>query len=271
MFIHFAFSSEKGDTELQTCKLIELILDKRRLLFRKNPEFIPVINAQFMDSNIQPIHVNNFQKGEDFVQLDVTSETDNLPYLFQYLREDIKIICFICTSFDELKNSNHIEEYGKIGLIFDEIFLKDNSIKEVHYYTEESLISDSLIINWNRNYARRSNLSNCQMLEKRKLELEILTYRKPAKLFKSLFESKIIVIGGQNEGLMQTYGRYPLGYNFKNEKEWRIISKSNNDYLCFKEEALKSIIVPDINSKTNIENYLNINWLHTPEIFVSTK
>lgn len=55
MFIHFAFSSIKEDTELQTCKLIVLILDERRLLFGKNPEFIPVINAQFMNSNIHSI------------------------------------------------------------------------------------------------------------------------------------------------------------------------------------------------------------------------
>lgn len=126
-------------------------------------------------------------------------------------------------------------------------------------------------MDWNRNYARRSNLSNCQKVEKRKLELEILTYRKPAKLFESLFYSKIIVIGGPNEGLKETYGRYPLGYDFTKEKEWRIISKSKNDYLYFKEETLKGIIVPDINSKTKIENYLNSYWLYRPEIFISQK
>ena len=63
MHIHFAFSSLKKNPEEQICNLIDLILEKRRLKFNKNPEFIPIINAEFINSNVKPIHLENFQKG----------------------------------------------------------------------------------------------------------------------------------------------------------------------------------------------------------------
>lgn len=268
MYIHFAFSSLKKNPEKQICNLIDLILEKRHLRFGKNPEFIPVINAEFMNSNVKSVHVENFQKGEDFVQLDVSSKIDNPLFLFKYIRVEIKIICFINTSFDELKSLTQLKQYGKVGLIFDEKFLIDNSLKEVYYYTEGSLIYDPLILEWNFKYARRSNLSAYQIDEKRRLELEILTYRKPSRLFKSLFDSRIIVIGGPNEGIMESYGRYPLGYDFTKEKEWRILSKTQNDYLFFEEKALKGIIVPNIECKKRIEDYFKSNWITKPEIFI---
>lgn len=150
MFIHFAFGNlgRLGKIEEQTNAATEYILREKRLKVSKCKEFIPV----FPDPNSKPIPLKPFKKVEGRNDLVVAAiDGDHLTDTesIRYLPEDVSTICFIKIAFNQLKNSTHAREYGKLGIVLTNDFLKGKSIKRVQYYAEESLHTDPLILKWN--------------------------------------------------------------------------------------------------------------------------
>jgi hypothetical protein len=183
--------------------------------------------------------------------------------VIHYLPEDVSMICFIQIAFHQLRTSNHHSEYGKFGIVLTNKFLKDNFLHPVYYYSEESLYHNPAILKWN--YGNKSG--KLTQSERHLLEEEITSYRKPIRLF-SDFEKSITHIINFNNGKTPktdcfTYNRYPIGYDFSQENEYRIVIK---ECLSFKETDLFMIIVPDHDSKDIIDNYLNKNWIHKPKV-----
>jgi len=268
MFIHFAFGNlgKSGRVEEQTDAVIEYILKEKRLKISKCKEFIPI----FPDQNSTPIPLKPFKAVEGRTDL-VVAEIDGNRLAdvdsIRYLPEDVPMICFIKTTFNQLKNSMHAREYGKLGMVLTNKFLKAQGIKRVHYYTEESLHTDPLILKWNHDWAK-GKLSSA---EARQLQKEITAYRKPAKLFPSFAKSVTHVIQfGSDKPQTDyfTYNRYPKGYDFTKENEYRIVLAEGIEYLHFEEDDMYMVITPDREAKKAIETFLNQNWREKPKVEV---
>jgi hypothetical protein len=271
MLIHFAFGSlgKQGKTEEQTKQVINYVLQEKRLLVSKCKEFIPA----YPKKGAKRIPSEMFKvtgEGEASVTFNIKEDPNWLSKLpddttIHYLPMDIPMICFVKMSFNQLKSSTHSKEYGKFGLVFTDIFLKNKGVKPVYYYTEMSLWSDPLIKRWNSEGDKMSRL------EKEKLEREILSYRKPASLFHTFQESVTIKMSRASEETTieyLTYDRYPENYDFTKEKEHRIVFDNGIEYLHFTEEDLFIVIVPDVKSRDDVANCLRQNWSKHPIIEV---
>jgi len=156
-----------------------------------------------------------------------------------------------------------------MGIVLKDDFLKRSSIKAVQYYDEDSLFSDPLVVEWNLKFAYKPNLNSIERREKCEIETKILAFRKPATLFKSFLESRQLAI--KNMGtkidveIVDAYERYPIGYNFREEMEWRIVSDTE-EFLPFFESDLFIVIVPDEKCGSVLNQYFNKNWKIIPRI-----
>ncbi|MCX5832591.1 MAG: hypothetical protein NT140_12025 [Deltaproteobacteria bacterium] len=171
-------------------------------------------------------------------------------------------------SFEQLPMHPHKEQYGKLGLVFDNEYLSKNKIRKVYYYKEESLFYDPIVLQWNHYFAYKSNLSPIEILRKKELEEQILAYRKPHTLFNSFSESRKLAVNNNGVRIADVYERYPIGYEFCKENEWRISSQSNEDYLNFEEKDLKAVITSDEKSTKQLERYFATEWNVSPDILV---
>jgi hypothetical protein len=271
MLIHFAFGSlgKQGKTEEQTKRVIELILQEKRLLVSKCKEFIPAFPKKGA-RRIPPKMFKVTGEGKASATFNLKEETDSLNKLpdattIHYLPVDVPMICFIRIAFNQLKSSTHSAEYGKFGLVFTESYLKSNGIRPVFYYTESGLWNDELIKRWN------SDQNKMPKKDKADLEREIVSYRKPATLFPTFKESVTMKLTRANEGTTLeylTYDRYRDNYDFTKEKEHRIVFDEDVDYLYFGEDDFFMAIVPDLKSKNKVESFFKRNWLKQPMVEV---
>lgn len=267
MFIHFAFGmlGKQDKIEEQTESVINLILKEKRLLISKCKEFIPA----FPQKGAKRIPPEMFKVTGDGVA-SVTFHPKEDPNWFKnlpdatsitYLPMDVLMICFINISFNQLRASTHLTEYGRFGLVFTDHFLKRHGAKPVHYYTESSVWHDEAIKKWNY------GLNNLSQPEKSELEQEIINYRKPATLFAS-FKEPIMKLTRAAERTkleyLSRYDRYPDGYDFRKENEFRIVFAKGADYLCFDEQDLFVIIAPNSQAKNAIELFLKQYYLKHP-------
>lgn len=274
MLIHFAFGSMKQDTGMQVDAVMNTILSEKRLKYSKNREFIPVfqphLHPRFRGQEVFRIPLESFKVSDNLL---VASSDDIQPMKPEsevyFLPDEINMICFIKITFNKLKSSPHSKEYGKLGLVFTEEFLKKQKIESVSYYEEKALTKDPIVIEWNMKFAYKPNLPAGKLKEKSELETQILAYRKPASLFDSFRESRRIAVrntgAGIESAIEDAYARYPFGYNFRDENEWRIASKLD-EYMDFEEENLSMVIVPNEESKQVLERYFKAKWTVQPAI-----
>jgi hypothetical protein len=262
MFIHFAFNSLAKENKIaeQTQNIIELILKKKRLKPLECPEFIPVYPTPGLSINLGDPQV----KSDRLVVMKVrdTSADERITYL----PVPVRMLCFIRISFNQLAMSPHSEQYGKFGIVLTNSFLKNKGIHPVDYYTEESVWTNPLIME--RNHYTENNLHPERHKE---MQDKIVNYSKPATLFFSFLKLTTIEINRTPESLTgkrYTYNRYPEGYDFTKENEYRIIFDKGEDYLCFNEGDLLMVITPDLKSKDGIESFFKLHWSKQPEVRV---
>ncbi|MCX5832592.1 MAG: hypothetical protein NT140_12030 [Deltaproteobacteria bacterium] len=75
MYIHFAFGAYKNDIQIQTNSVIDDVLQKKRLLLKANPEFIPVFqphihakifnDSRFIDTTVLNLPLEGFLSEND--------------------------------------------------------------------------------------------------------------------------------------------------------------------------------------------------------------
>lgn len=264
MFIHFAFGTlgKKEKVKEQTYNVIEHILKRKRLKVSKCKEFIPAFNSpHYKGISWDSLMISK----QSLVSHSDTMKLTSVEPI-TYLPMDVSMICFIKISLKKLKNSSHSKQYGKFGIVLTDNLLKSKGIKPVVYYTEKSLWKDQIIKKWNKNKGR-----NLPPEEKKKVEKEILHFRKPAVLFPSFLKSIIGIINSNSDGInleLWTYNRYEEGYNFRDENEYRIVFEKGEDYLYFEEKHIYMIITPDESSKINVEKYLSYAWNRQPQVIV---
>jgi len=272
MFIHFAFGQlgKQGKTREQIERVVGSILSERRLLVSRCTEFIPALPIP----GAKRIPPEKFSLAKDDEGRQVVSAQIDLARWNQlpdatditYLPVLVPMICFTQASFSKLRNSPHQREYGRLGLVLTDKFLRSNGLRHVVYYSEDSLWNDPLIRQWN-NY----HLNKCPE-KARLLEKEILMYRKPATYFRSFADQTTMKIATTSAGTKlehcHKYDRYRIDYDFRAEREFRIAFEEGIDYLCFKESDLYMLIVPDLDSKVEIEKYLSKEWRRLPLVFV---
>ena len=261
MFIHFAFGSmTKGNIGEQTQKVIELILKEKRLKPSECPEFIPVYPTLGRKLNLGDPEV----KSDRLVvmQLRGTSNDEKITYL----PDDVRMLCFIKASLNQLTMSPHSRQYGKFGIVLTNSFLERKGLHLVDYYTEKSVWTNSLIKKWNHYTKNNLHPEKCQEMRDK-----IVNYSKPATLFPSFLKLTTIEISKTPEGLTAkryTYDRYPEGYDFRKEQEYRIVFDKDEDYLYFDENDLFMVITPDLKVKGEVETFLKCNWSKQPKIEV---
>jgi hypothetical protein len=249
MFIHFAFGQfgKQGKIIEQTEEVISKILTEKRLVARNCTEFLPAFPVRGKSLPLGlPAKVTKDDEGHPTVWFKIGDggkdrQVNDIEITF--LPSDVAMICFINTSFNSLRVSPHPKEYGKFGLVFNTPFLKSNGLRPVSYYSEESLWHDPAIIAWN-NAAHRKE-TNLKAIQD-----NILAYRKPDEITSSRYK----------------YDRYPVGYNFRDEHEHRIVFQTEADYLQFKEDDVYMIIVPNSYAKEEISSFVKNNWKRTPLI-----
>jgi len=269
MFIHFAFGSlaKQGKVFEQTENFINLILKEKRLLVSKCQEFIPafpVKGAKRIPNEMFKVTGNGVASATFHPQQD-PNWLKNLPddTRISYLPVNVSMICFIQIPFTQLASSNHATEYGQLGIVLTNHFLRQKSIKQVYYYTETSIWQDESVIKWN--YGR----GKLPLSEKRKLEEEIVNYRKPAYLFPDLKETMMklsTVENNTNLECVPKYVRYPVDYDFTKESEFRITFSNEEQYLQFDEKDIFMIIVPDASARSQISSFLKTNYSSYPKV-----
>jgi len=280
MFIHFAFSSLKDAPDKQLEAVISNILETKRLKYSVNPEFIPVFQPhllpRFKGQEVAHIPLESFKPSKDGGVANMNNfRSINPANDLYFLPHEIHMLCFIKIPFKQLSKSPHPLEYGQFGLVLSDQFLKKNRIAAVQYYEESSLFADPLVVGWNLKFGYKPNLSPSEIKDKRGMERQILAFRKPATLFESFRDSRLLAVTKLSEGqtnlqIVDAYERYPIGYDFREEKEWRIFSQADN-FLSFTENDLFMVIVPDERCKLNLERYFRNNWKDVPEIRVFPK
>jgi hypothetical protein len=275
MFIHFAFGQlgKQGKVIEQTEKVISTILTEKCLVARYCTEFLPVFPppGEACRLNLKlPAKITKDDKGRPTVWLRIgDQDKDKQPTHNEitFLPSDVPMVCFINISFDDLKASPHSKEYGKFGIVLNTQFLKSVGLKPVLYYSEESLWHDPEIIVWND--AARRNDKNLKAMQD-----EIVAYRKPETYFRRFADLTTIMIRKTTDNIAVShykYDRYPVGYDFRKEHEHRIVFQSENDHLQFKVDDVYMVIVPTLDTKTQIFSYLKDKWKRLPfiEVFPS--
>lgn len=272
MFIHFAFGQlgKQGKIIEQTEKVISTILTEKRLVARNCTEFLPAFPVRGKPLPLKlPAKITKDDNGRPTVWFKIGAEVKdrqpNYDENITFLPSDVAMICFINISFNDLKTSPHSKEYGKFGIVLNTQFLKSVGIKPVLYYSEESLWHDPEIIAWNN--AARRNEKNLKAIQD-----EILAYRKPETYFCRFAELTTITIRKTPDDITASpykYDRYPVGYNFREEHEHRIVFQTENDHLQFKEDDVYMIIVPNSYAKEEISSFLKDKWKQIPlmEVF----
>jgi hypothetical protein len=268
MLIHFAFGQlgKQGNTAEQTRLVIENILAERRLLVSQCREFIPVLPVPGA-KKIPPemFEVDKDEDGAASAKIDLR-KFHELPDAtdITYLPIAVSMICFIQIAFNQLKSTPHSKEYGKFGLVFENKFLHSQGAKPVGYYTENSLWNDPLIIEW-------SNTRNSKDSSKRlQLQTAITLYRKPATYFPAFAEQTMMKVTRTAKGTIlehyYKYDRYEIGYDFRNEQEYRIAFQDGQEYMYFTEKDLYMIVAPNSISKSQMESYLSREWQSIPQV-----
>ncbi len=280
MFIHFAFSSLKNAPDKQLEAVISNILKKKRLKYGVNPEFIPVFqphcHPRFAGKKVVGIPFEKFKPSNSGSVADLNDLKPTMPqYNYYFLSDYIYMLCFINISFEFLSKSPHSLEYGKFGFVFSENFLNKNDIAAVQYYEETHLCTDPLVKEWNIKYAYKNNnsLTPVEIEEKKEIERQILAFRKPATLFKSFSESRLLEISKRSQEqtsfkIVDAYERYPIDYDFRKEKEWRIVSQEKKDFLSFTEEDLSTVIAPNDECVKPLKDFFDSNWNVRPGITI---
>jgi len=267
MLIHFAFGAlgKQGKIEEQTEQVIELILNNKRLKVSKCTEFIPEFpKPGSIRIPMDKFHLESNGAGSQLVyDLDLKKPQQPNEDSIYFLQRDVPMICFIKIAFNQLQTSDHWKEYGKFGIVLTDKFLGSRGITPVKYYTEESLWSDPLIRKWN------FELKSLSPGRREGCEKEILTYRKPAKMFPAFKNSVMAKVtsapsGGTLEFLR--YNEYPEGYDFRKENEYRIAFEEGVEYLYFNEDDLFMVITPELKAKDRVESFLKHNWTQQAQV-----
>jgi hypothetical protein len=263
LYIHFAFGqlAKEGKLDEQLNEFRKKILEKKQLKISECTEFIPRLNNP-ADGSIS-IDLTKGTVSNGRVSFNAHN-TIKLPSV-SYLPQAVPMICFISIPFEKLAASSHSQEYGKLGIVFQEKFYKKHGLKSVIYYDEKSILNDELIMKY-RKY--NSFMSNEEL---HLVVTEIITYRKPKTLTENFSKSAAAIItprGKDTKLSFFTYDRYPIGYDFTTENEHRMAFDKGVDFLPFEEEDVFMIIVPNKESKMKIDQYFHENWKIIPQVEV---
>ena len=228
------------------------------------------MHSKFKAKEVGQIALENFKPTKDGVKVSL----DELRFIkpesdIHFLPSEVSMLCFIKSPLKKMARSPHSLQYGRFGIVLTDDFLNRKRIKAVQYYEELSLFTDPLVTKWNIKFAYKPNLNSAERREKHDLQTQILAFRKPATLFESFRESRLLaiknVVGQVDMEIIDAYDRYSIGYDFREEKEWRIVSHSE-DFLSFSENEFFMVIVPDAGCKSALQNYFDENWKKIPQI-----
>ncbi|RDK04607.1 hypothetical protein DLM46_01685 [Paraburkholderia lacunae] len=259
MKIHFAFGSDAktGNINSQAEKTLEYILIPKRLRGSTCEEFIPA----FPNPNSLWGDIGNSKIGSGN---GIVIENWKRPPPVSFLPNQVCMFCMTDIPFRKLASSPHSGEYGKLGIAFTNQFIKRMAARPVLYYEIDDLKTDPLVLQYHEALEKHSETLDL-------LRRQLLTFRKPAKLWPDFLESKVAkieIINGQAELSVSHYSRYPVGYDFTKEHEVRICLQADNPYIDFSEEDVQSLIAPNEHIAMMLRRELETKWKAIPEILI---
>jgi hypothetical protein len=255
--VHFCFGSDSrdGDIDKQVEKACALILGPKRLKASSCPEFLPTTNnsgALFARPSSAKLQAD--------VSIVLDDWTSSPPVTL--LPMGVHMICFANLSLNQIKNWNCKEHYGRLAIAFTDQFRARVGAKNVCYYNWLDLPHDPKVVAYTQS-VRAQNPDRC-------LESELLSYRKPLKLWRA-FKEYFSVISVQNTTGIPSlevlpYSRYPTGYEFVKECEARIVLEADAEFLSFLPTDVLKIYAPTEKARIDIETYLKTHWDWQPPV-----
>ncbi|KTD71529.1 hypothetical protein [Legionella tucsonensis] len=260
--IHFAFGSDKLNPNLQYSKLLNFILQYRRLKISKNEEFIPVPTKP----NGILLNPNHFTLNWNGHISQVMPKTYSKKFGdYAFLPHPVRMICFIKCKLNSKEMHHHSIRYGKMGLIFKEEFLQQNGLKKVAYYTNNDIAKDPLLKEY---WALSRNTKPEDANRLKELAKEICLTRKPALQYEDFrSEASTVISVSDGQISLYQYDRYEDGYDFRRENEYRIPFTTPDEYMYFEEQDLLGITVPNHKIAKKLSEYL-VGWTKRPEVII---
>lgn len=178
---------------------------------------------------------------------------------------DVWMISFVNIPLSKLRHWQGLSHYGRLGIAFTDEFVRRIGIRRVHYYQYPNLERDPLVV--------RLNQAAFDTVEREELLHEVISYRKPARLWaeiNGLFAAmRLTAVGGGDVEIEKlTYSRYEVGYNFEAESEARKVMLEHERDLPFRESDVLRVIAPDKATARAIEAFLKEQWKKPPAVIV---
>jgi len=258
--IHFTFGSYYRDKKYkeQTDMFLNYILLKKTLKSFTCPEFIPLIS----EKNSMYVPLDQWVINKQDNTITINPQKAIAPPPVDLMPFPVHMISFVNISFKKLKLWKPSEHYGKLGIAFTNDFKIRNYAKQVSYYDLLGLEKDYLVkkLNISQDFSSNNPLFH-----------EIISYRKPSTMWEEFYTLFGQIEQSEATGYKlkkTTYSRYPIEYNFKEEKEFRIVTKKEGDFIKFNENDILAIIVPDSPTKEYIKNKLFNKWDKVPNFII---
>lgn len=255
--VHFCFGSHSrnGEIDKQVVDTCTYILGPKRLKASPCPEFLPTINnpnAFYALPNSARMSANGSVTLNEWIS---SPPVSLLPI-------DVNMICFANLAHNQIKNWSCKAHYGSLAIAFTDEFRARVRAKKVCYYNWLDLPKDPKVIAYTRSVKTQN--------PNRDLERQLLSYRKPLKLWKE-FKEYFSVISVQNANGIPSlevlpYSRYPIGYDFVKECEARIVLEADAEFLSFSPTDVLKIYAPTQKARMDIQTYLKMHWDWQPPV-----
>lgn len=261
--IHFAFGGlhREGKHQEQLNRFIECIVMPKEIRSFACPEFMPILTlpgGQVADmSSAVPL-------SEGGTGITFERYTANQPVTLICM--DYYMASFVDIPLKKLSRWPPADHYGRLGLAFTDAFRRKAGVKSVGYYPFEALDKDPRVIELNREIWSGRFEQRMDYWHK-----EFLPYRKPAFLWESFqskfYSLKVTATEGGATIEKQTYSRYPVGYNFQDEREARVVTNESSA-IPFEESDVLCFLVPSEPIKVMLEECLSTSWRKPPPVQV---
>jgi hypothetical protein len=259
--IHFAFGGlwREGKIQEQVDAFVECILATKSLKAFICPEYLPIINSG-KGLVGDPDSMKVMEGGG------VTWGRWVKPPPVMLLPCEVCMVSFVDVPFAKLRKWAPAEHYGRVGIAFSDDFRRRLHVQRVTYYQYPDLARDPFVKRYNQATAEKNETLRTQLSQ------VLLHHRKPATLWpelNGLFAAvRVTETKSGTTFEKQTYSRYDEGYDFRIEREARIITEKEAPNVPFEETEVLRIFVPDEKSGERVGEHIDSYWTCKPPVEV---
>lgn len=245
--IHFAFGSLHREHQLdeQLENFIRHILEPMKFKAFACPEFIPTLppeDALVFNANIDPNKPSA-----------LTYETSQIQRMPIMLWEDVWMTSFVKIPLIKIGSWVPADHYGKLGIAMTDKFRTRIGARPVGYYQYEKLHNDPLTLTHIQaavEHRHEDPLVRAQLLHFRKPERMTPAFRIACK------QGRLERTHGGDRAASTTYDRYPIGWKFSDEQEWRVIADEFAPDIGFSCDEVLCLIAHNTRQAEALRDYM---------------